>query len=214
MNKLKTFCIALAASIACGASAQELYTIDVYDDNATNLKVRKPYGFRLDVGGGVSRLINNFDNSRIILNKTGWQFNVAPTYAFRTEDQALGLDIIMKRHNLENTFLMDKIDVDIFYIGPKYTWEFSKFEKGSVYLDVGVYWSRVREHARHIVLDNKFDHVLGASVSLGYALKLANWSRMFVRLSFMYSSYDSTGGMYIERDISGFTLSSGFWLFK
>lgn len=214
MYRFKLFFTALAAAIACSASAQSLYTIDAYNDKPASLKGRKPYGFRLDVGSGLSMLINKFDNPRIELKKTGPQLNIAPTYAFRSENQALGLELIMKKHSFEHTLLMDKVDVDILYIGPKYTWEFTQYEKGSMFLDVGVFWGRVREHAGNIVLDNKFNDVMGASVSLGYALKLADWSRMFLKLSFMYSTYDGTGGLYVERDISGFSLSTGFWLFK
>lgn len=213
MNKIRLFCtvLVLSLTVASVAFAQGYYTIDSYE---VSEEPPKPDGFRLDVGGGMSLLMSKFENPRIKLNRVGPQLNINPAYVFSTGNQSLGVDVIWKKHTYEEpSFIRDKVDLDIIYVGPKYTWEATPYKKGSLFIDFAIYYGRVNECGRKNTIDNNFE-TWGIAGAVGYNLRLSKWAKMFVKASFMYSSYEVAGGIYAGRNLSGVGLTTGFWLFK
>ncbi len=216
MKRIGLLCIVLAASIAYSVSGQDyLYqTYETYYNQGRDTQYKTLDGFRLDVNGGVAFLLSDIPGPAMKADKVGYYFGITPTYVMRSEQDALGVDIMQRFHSYDHTTLNSKVDLNMFIVGPRYTWIARPSYRGSLFFDVGMFYVFIKEKGRKIILNNKID-TWGGSASVGYSLRVHKRVKMVFKLSGFVSVYEAHSGLYDRsRSLSSINLSTGFWLFR
>lgn len=203
MNKI-AFLLALALLMVSNDASAQYYYYD-WDKGVKN-------GFRLDVNAGLSVLYGNLDGSHMDLDRSGLQIAAAPTYVFKSTDNSLGITMMLRQHSYEHRIIMDKIDMNVFYIGPTYTWVVVPYNKGSFFFDTSILYGRVNEKGNRSIMNRKRD-TFGFGLSAGYGFKILSKLRMTFKCTWMFSTYNP-GEMTDRDNISTFNFTTGFWLWN